>query len=131
MNYYEIILLMRKDLTAENIDLLFEDIKKIVDNGNAEIIVREYWGLRNLAYKINKNSKAHYVLLKVRSSNETVKEIVKFAKYSEDILINTIFNSDDNTDNSRLFISVKASDAKKNKKETDLDTKIASINIAS
>jgi len=131
MNYYEIILLMRKDLTAENIDLLFEDIKKIVDNGNAEIIVREYWGLRNLAYKINKNSKAHYVLLKVRSSNETVKEIVKFAKYNEDIVRNKIFNSDDNTDNSRLFISVKASDAKKNKKETDLDTKIASINIAS
>ena len=122
---------MRKDLTAENIDLLFEDIKKIVDNGNAEIIVREYWGLRNLAYKINKNSKAHYVLLKVRSSNETVKEIVKFAKYNEDIVRNKIFNSDDNTDNSRLFISVKASDAKKNKKETDLDAKIASINIAS
>lgn len=122
---------MRKDLTAENIDLLFEDIKKIVDNGNAEIIVREYWGLRNLAYKINKNSKAHYALLKVKSSNETVKEIAKFAKYNEDIVRNKIFNSDDNTDNSRLFISVKASDAKKNKKETDLDAKIASINIAS
>lgn len=131
MNYYEIILLMRKDLTAENIDLLFEDIKKIVDNGNAEIIVREYWGLRNLAYKINKNSKAHYTLLKVKSSNETVKEIAKFAKYNEDIVRNKIFNSDDNTDNSRLFISVKASDTKKNKKETDLDAKIASINIAS
>lgn len=122
---------MRKDLTAENIDLLFEDIKKIVDNGNAEIIVREYWGLRNLAYKINKNSKAHYTLLKVKSSNETVKEIAKFAKYNEDIVRNKIFNSDDNTDNSRLFISVKASDTKKNKKETDLDAKIASINIAS
>lgn len=122
---------MRKDLTAENIDLLFEDIKKIVDNGNAEIIVREYWGLRNLAYKINKNSKAHYTLLKVKSSNETVKEIAKFAKYNEDIVRSKIFNSDDNTNNSRLFISVKASDTKKNKKETDLDAKIASINIAS
>ena len=131
MNYYEIILLMRKDLTAENIDLLFEDIEKIVTNGNAQIILREYWGLRQLAYKVNKNSKAHYVLLKVQTNNETLKEIEKFARYNEDIVRNKIFNSNDSKENSRLFVSVKASDAKKTRKETDLDTKIAAINIVS
>ena len=35
MNYYEIVLLMRKDLTAENIDLLFEDIEKILANNKS------------------------------------------------------------------------------------------------
>ena len=50
MNYCEIVLLMRKDLTAENIDLLFEDIEKILANNKSEIILREYWGLRLLAY---------------------------------------------------------------------------------
>lgn len=131
MNYYEIVLLMRKDLTAENIDLLFEDIKKIADNGKANIILREYWGLRQLAYKINKNSKAHYVLLKIEATDETIKEIEKFARYNEDIVRNKIFNSNNSKDNSRLFVSVQASDSKKSRKETDIDAKIAAINIAS
>ena len=131
MNYYEIVLLMRKDLTAENIDLLFEDIEKILANNKSEIILREYWGLRLLAYKINKSSKANYVMLKVKADNKTVKEVEKFAKYNEDIVRNKIFNSDDNKERSRLFISVKASDKKSDRKETDLDSKIAAINIAS
>jgi len=131
MNYYEIVLLMRKDLTAENIDLLFEDIEKILANNKSEIILREYWGLRLLAYKINKSSKAHYVMLKVKADNKTVKEVEKFAKYNEDIVRNKIFNSDDNKERSRLFISVKASDKKSDRKETYLDSKIAAINIAS
>jgi small subunit ribosomal protein S6 len=122
---------MRKDLTAENIDLLFEDIKKIADNGKANIILREYWGLRQLAYKINKNSKAHYVLLKIEATDETIKEIEKFARYNEDIVRNKIFNSNNSKDNSRLFVSVQASDSKKSRKETDIDAKIAAINIAS
>ena len=131
MNYYEIILLMRKDLTAENIDLLFEDIKKISDTGGGDITVREYWGLRTLAYKINKSSKAHYVLLKIKSDIKTIKEIEKFARYNEDIVRNKIFRSDYSTENSRLFVSVKASDAKGSRKDTDLDAKITAINIAS
>ena len=122
---------MRKDLTAENIDLLFEDIEKILANNKSEIILREYWGLRLLAYKINNSSKAHYVMLKVKADNKTVKEVEKFAKYNEDIVRNKIFNSDDNKERSRLFISVKASDKKSDIKETDLDSKIAAINIAS
>jgi small subunit ribosomal protein S6 len=131
MNYYEIVLLMRKDLTAENIDLLFQDIEKIAENSKAEIILREYWGLRPLAYKINKNSKSHYVMLKIKANNETIEKIEKFARYNEDIVRNKIFNSNDKTEKSRLFLSVKASDNKKNRKETELDAKIAAINIAS
>jgi len=131
MNYYEIVLLMRKDLTAENIDLLFQDIEKIAENAKADIILREYWGLKTLAYKINKNSKAHYVMFKIKANNDTIKEIEKFARYNEDIVRNKIFNSNAKTEKSRLFLSVKASDNKKNKKETEIDTKIAAINIAS
>jgi len=70
-------------------------------------------------------------MLKVKADNKTVKEVEKFAKYNEDIVRNKIFNSDDNKERSRLFISVKASDKKSDRKETDLDSKIAAINIAS
>lgn len=131
MNYYEVVLLLRKDLTAENIDLLFEDIGKILNNNKAELFLREYWGLRNLAYKINKSSKAHYVFFKIKADHNTVKEVEKFARYNEDVVRNKIFNSNDSKENTRLFLSVKASDSKAKRKENELDAKIAAINIAS
>ena len=70
-------------------------------------------------------------MFKIKANNDTIKEIEKFARYNEDIVRNKIFNSNAKTEKSRLFLSVKASDNKKNKKETEIDTKIAAINIAS
>ncbi|MBX9976935.1 MAG: 30S ribosomal protein S6, partial [Alphaproteobacteria bacterium] len=43
-------------------------------------------GLRSLSYPINKNKKGHYVLMNVTATPETVAEVERQMKLSEDIL---------------------------------------------
>ena len=86
MALYEHVFISRQDLTSlQNEDLIkqYSDILK--DNGG-KIIGHEYWGLRTLAYKINKNRKGHYCFFKSESPWEAVKEMERLMKIHEDVL---------------------------------------------
>ena len=47
---------------------------------------QEYWGLRGLAYRINKNRKGHYVLLNINAPAGAVIELERQLKINEDVL---------------------------------------------
>ena len=47
---------------------------------------REYWGLRNLAYRIKKNRKGHYSLLAIDAPSPAVKEMERQLSINEDVL---------------------------------------------
>jgi small subunit ribosomal protein S6 len=55
------------------------------DNGG-QIVGNEYWGLKTMAYKINKNRKGHYVLLKSDSKPEAVQEMERLMRLHEDVM---------------------------------------------
>ena len=69
-------------MANEKIDSVEELIKK--NKGN--ILKKEYWGLRSLAYKIKKNSKAHYFMLNTENNYKTILEIKKKLSIDEDYL---------------------------------------------
>ena len=46
----------------------------------------EYWGLRKLAYRINKHRKAHYSFLKLDAPHEAVAEVERLHRIDDDIL---------------------------------------------
>ena len=54
MSLYETVFIARQDLTAEDVDALTSKFSKIITDANGKVH-KEYWGLRNLAYKIKKN----------------------------------------------------------------------------
>ena len=86
MALYEHVFISRQDLTSlQNEDLIkqYSDILK--DNGG-KIIGHEYWGLRTLAYKINKNRKGHYSLIKSDSPPSAAQEMERLMKLNEDIM---------------------------------------------
>ncbi|NBV05967.1 MAG: 30S ribosomal protein S6, partial [Proteobacteria bacterium] len=62
MALYETVFIARQDLTAEDVDALSSKLAKIITDANGKLVSKEYWGLRNLAYKVKKNSRGHYVL---------------------------------------------------------------------
>ena len=59
---------------------------KIIESYKGVIKKRENWGLRNLAYKINKNRKGHYVLLNIDSSSDAIIEYERLMRLNEDII---------------------------------------------
>ena len=86
MALYESVIIGRQDLTPNQFEELVEGFIKIIENLKCVIKKREVWGLRNLAYKINKNRKGHYILLNIDSSSDAIAEYERLMRLNEDII---------------------------------------------
>ena len=86
MALYESVIIGRQDLTPNQFEELTDEFIKIIESFRGLIKKRENWGLRNLAYKINKNRKGHYVLLNIDSSSDAIIEYERLMRLNEDII---------------------------------------------
>mgnify|MGYP005739531529 FL=1 len=86
MAIYECVYSPRQELTAAQAEQLSKDLTKIVSSNSGEIKRQEYWGLRNLAYKIRKNRKGHYTMFHIEAPASTIEELERNMRLNEDIL---------------------------------------------
>jgi small subunit ribosomal protein S6 len=86
MALYESVIIGRQDLTPNQFEELTDEFIKIIESFKGVLKKRENWGLRNLAYKINKNRKGHYVLLNIDSSSDAIVEYERLMRLNEDII---------------------------------------------
>ena len=70
MELYEHVYLARQDITTQQVESITQTIEDIVKKDGGSIDKVEYWGLRQLAYKIKKNRKAHYTLMNITASSD-------------------------------------------------------------
>ena len=86
MPLYEHVVISRQDLSNVQAEGLLEHFGKVLSENGGKVVDSEYWGLKTMAYKINKNRKGHYSFLKTGFSN--LVEPVKLSdKDREDIEI--------------------------------------------
>ncbi len=86
MPFYEHVFIARQDLSQAQVDALAETVTNIVTEYKGEVHKTETWGLKQLAYKIQKNRKGHYVMLSAEVAGEAIAEIERQAAISEDII---------------------------------------------
>ncbi|PHQ70901.1 MAG: 30S ribosomal protein S6 [Sneathiella sp.] len=86
MPLYETVIIARQDISTQQVETLTEQMSAFVTDGGGTIAKVENWGLRNLAYKIKKNRKGHYVLLNIDAPVAAVKEMERNLLLHEDIL---------------------------------------------
>ncbi len=86
MPLYEHVFLARQDLAQAQVDALAENATKIVEDNGGKVVKTETWGLRNLAYRIAKNRKAHYVLLDFEAPAPVVAELERQTQINEDVI---------------------------------------------
>lgn len=86
MPFYESTFIARQDLSRQDITKLTENTCAIVAQGGGKVVKDEYWGLRNLAYKINKSRKGHYVMLAIDAEATAVKEMERNLRHNEDVI---------------------------------------------
>lgn len=86
MPYYESVFIARQDVSAPQVETLADTFTEIISGGGGSVTKREYWGLRNLAYRIKKNRKGHYMLLNIDAPSEAIQEMERNMRISEDIL---------------------------------------------
>lgn len=84
--FYETIFIARQDITANQVETLAKQYTNVIKEFNGEVTKTEFCGLRNLAYKIKKNRKGHYVLMNIAVKPEGIKEVERQMKINEDVL---------------------------------------------
>ncbi len=86
MALYEHVFLARQDLSQAQVDALAAGATEIIEANQGKVLKTETWGLRNLAYKIDRNRKAHFVLLNIEGPGSLVAELERQNRINEDIL---------------------------------------------
>ena len=86
MSFYENIFIARQDVTAAQVEALTDAFAAIVTEQGGKVTKREYWGLRNLSYRIKKNRKGHYMLLNLDAPAAAVVEMERNMRINEDVL---------------------------------------------
>ena len=86
MALYEHVFIARQDLSSSQAEELIKQYSDILKDNGGSIVGYEYWGLRTLAYKINKNRKGHYSLIKSDSPPSAALEMERLMKLNEDIM---------------------------------------------
>ena len=120
MALYESVIIGRQDLTNSQFETLIDEFISIIKSHDGEIKKTEYWGIRNLAYKINKNRKAHYFMLNISSSPEAISEYERLLGLHEDIIRFLTIKIDKVDENPSLLMNNKA-DRHRNDSDSDSD----------
>ncbi len=86
MPFYENVFVARQDLTPNKVTELTDKFAAIIEAQGGKVTKREDWGLRNLAYKIQKNRKGYYVLMNIDAPAAAIVEMERLMRLDENLL---------------------------------------------
>ena len=86
MPFYEHVVISRQDISPQQAEALNDQLQTLITEGGGSVAKIEYWGLRNLTYRIKKNRKGHYYLLAIDAPADVVKEMERQLSLNEDVL---------------------------------------------
>ncbi len=125
MRHYEIVFLVHPD-QSEQVPAMVERYQGIVTAAGGTVHRFEDWGRRQLAHPIQKAHKAHYVLLNIESTHETLKEITDAFRFNDAVLRHLVVNRKKAiTEASPMAIAVEEEKAKERESQRRRDAKAA------
>ncbi len=86
MPLYEHVFLARQDASAQQVEEFTTQITGVIEGLGGKVTKTENWGVRSLTYRMNKNRKAHFMLLNIDGPAAVVAEIERQERISEDII---------------------------------------------
>ena len=98
MPLYEHVFISRQDLSSAQAESLIEHFTAVVTDNGGKIVENEYWGVKTMAYKINKNRKGHYALLKSDAPAAAVQEMERLMRLHDDVMRVLTIKVDAHTD---------------------------------
>jgi small subunit ribosomal protein S6 len=84
---YDLMFITRPDTPEEEIDRILATLEQSAGERGGKIDKVEKWGVRKLAYRVQRSREGHYVLLVVRSTQgEMIKELERRLKVSDPVI---------------------------------------------
>lgn len=112
MPLYEHVYLARQDITTQQVEAITQSIEELIKKEGGKIDKIEYWGLRQLAYKIKKNRKAHYTLININAPVSALNEVERQISLNENILRHLTIKVDEFNDGPSVMMEHKNHDSK-------------------
>jgi len=86
MPLYEHVFIARQDLSNAQAEGLIEHFGQVLADNGGTVALSEYWGVKTMAYKINKNRKGHYAFLRTDAPSDAVQEMERLMRLHDDVM---------------------------------------------
>jgi small subunit ribosomal protein S6 len=86
MALYETVFIARQDITSAQAETLAQTYSQMIADNGGQVSKTEHWGLKTLAYRMNKNRKGHYILFNIDAPSAAVLEMERNMRINEDVL---------------------------------------------
>src|SRR5450755_1514521 len=86
MRIYEELFILRPDAPEEEIDQLIDQPTTQISGEGGNVDKSDKWGIRKLAYRVQKRNEGFYVLLQFTAKPETVRELERKLRVSDQVL---------------------------------------------
>ncbi len=86
MNNYETVFILNPVLSEDQMKDTVEKFVKVLRKANADVLNIEHWGLRKLAYPIQKKSTGFYALIEFSSAPEVIETLETEYRRDESVM---------------------------------------------
>ncbi len=86
MPLYEHVFISRQDLSSAQAESLIEHFGTVLKDNGGQLLDQEYWGVKTMAYKINKNRKGHYAFLRTDAPAPAIQEMERLMRLHDDVM---------------------------------------------
>jgi len=84
--HYETLFVVKPTLTEEEIRAQIDGVRNILEKEGAQIASEFDWGMRKLAYEIEKNPRGYYYVFYYTAPGGLIAELERTFRYNEEIL---------------------------------------------
>ena len=85
MRKFETLLLLSPELGAEPREALLGTLGGIVEREKGQMVTVDHWGMRDLAYPVDKQMRGYYVRLEYLAPGETIAELERIIRISDGV----------------------------------------------
>jgi small subunit ribosomal protein S6 len=114
---YEHTIIARQDLSPQQAQALAEAYAGVIGEQGGEVTKNEYWGLRNLAYRMKKNRKGHYLHLNFKAPGGAVRELERQEELSEDVVRYLTVRVDELEEGPSILMQVRSSREERSRRD--------------
>lgn len=86
MPLYEHVMIARQDLSNTQAESLIEHFGTVLADNGGTLVDQEYWGVKTMAYRINKNRKGHYAFMRSDAPAPAVQEMERLMRLHDDVM---------------------------------------------
>ena len=115
MALYEHVFIARQDISNAQAEGLIEHFTQVLKDNGGDVASFEYWGLRSMAFKINKNRKGHYAFLRSDAPSAAVAEMERLMRLHDDVMRVMTIKVDEHEEGESAIIRAKAARDERNR----------------